>query len=149
MLKDYWFSLEAGGEDETPPVGGHHGEWARRLHVDILKFVKRLGLGVPEVDLREGVIAAKSEVESVREGERLEDHGSSRGKRLHLRELLVGPIDDFGVTDVAGQSQVQATVHSESFDGHHVVYVWDLAVECELQGAFVPQVDDWWLRAAG
>ena len=142
MLKHHGFALEAGREDEIPAVCGHDCKRPRRLHVNVLELVKGFGLRVPEVDLCEGVVAAEGEVVPVSEGERLEDHGSSRRQSLHLREHLVGPFEDLGVTDVAGRGQVQVSVLPKRFDCHHVVHILNLTMENELQGAFVPQVDD-------
>lgn len=104
--------------------------------------MKRFGLPIPEVDLCERIIAAKCKVVPVCEGERLEDHRSSRRQSLHLRELLIGPLEDFGVTDVASHGQIQLILLPESLDRHHVVDMRDFAVKYELQGALVPQVHD-------
>lgn len=149
MLKNHGFALEAGGEDKIPPVGGHCCKCTGRLHVNVLELVKLFGLHIPEVDLCEGIITAQRKVVPVCEGERLEDHRSSRGQSLHLSEHLIGPLEDFGVTDVARHGQIQLVIHPERFDRHHIVDLRDFTVKYELQGALVPQEDDRWLRATG
>lgn len=111
--------------------------------------MKCFGLLIPEVDLCECIVTAQSKVESVCERERLEDHGSSRGQSLKLSELLVGPPEDFGVTNEASHGQIQLLLHRESFDCHHVIDMWDFTVKYEFEGALVPQEKNRWLRAAG
>lgn len=149
MLENYRFALEAWREDEISPFISHHRERPRWLHVNVLELVKGFALHIPKVDLGKRVITAQSQVVSVPEGERLKDHGSSRRQSLDLSELLVGPFKDFGITNVAGHSQKQLTVHPERFHCHHVVYIWNFTMECEFLGVFVPQVDDRWLRPTG
>lgn len=149
MLKNHRFALEAGGEDEIPAVSRHHRERTGRLHVHVLELVKLFGLRVPEVDLRERVVAAQGQVASVLDAEGLEDHGSSRGQSLHLRELPVAPLEDLGVADVAREGQVPVSLQAERLDRHHVVHVGDFAVKSKLLSAFVPHVDGGQLGATG
>lgn len=132
-----------------PAVSGHWCEGTGRLHVNVLELVEHFALFIPQEDLSERVVAAQSEVEPVSEGERLEHHGSSRRQSLELSELLIGPFEHLGVTNVARHGQVQILPLLESFDCHHVLNERNFIVENELQGALVPQENDWRLRATG
>lgn len=111
--------------------------------------MKRFGLCIPEVDLCERKVTAQSKIKSVCEGEWLEDHRSTRRQSLQLSEQLIGPLQDFGVTDVASHGQIQIPLLLESFDRHHIVDLWNFTVKYEFQRALVPQEDDRWLRATG
>lgn len=148
MLEDLRVSFEAGGEDEVPAVGGDDGEGARRLDVHLLEALEDFPVLVPQEDLGEGVVAAQGEVVAFLEGERLQDHGAPRGQGLDLRELFGTPVQDLGVTDVAGHGQVEVPSDPEVLDGHDVVHVGDLALQDELLVAAAPLVDDRHLRAA-
>ena len=77
VLKDLCVAFEAGCEDEVPAISGNHSEGARRLDVHLLESVEEFVLVVPQVDLREGVIASQGQVVTLFERERLQNHGAS------------------------------------------------------------------------
>ena len=149
VLEDLSVALEAGGEDKVPAAGGHQGEGARRLDVHLLEALKLFLLRVPQVDLREGVVAAQRQVVALLEGEGLQDHGASRRQRLDLHKLLGAPVQQLGVPDVTRHGQVEFLLDPEVFHCHHVLHVGDLSLLDELLVAAAPLVDDRHLGAAG
>ncbi len=149
MLKDLCAALKTGGKYEVPPVSGDHSEGTRSLDVHFLETLKNLLLSIPQIDLREGVVASQSQVVPFFEGKWLQDHGASRRKGLNLGELLSSPTQDFGVADVSGHGQIKILLDPEGLDSDYIFHVWDLSMQGKLLSApAAPLVDDWYLRTA-
>lgn len=148
VFKDLCVSLEAGGKDEVPAVGGNHRKGARRLDVHLLEALKEFLVLVPKVNLRKGVVASQSQVVPFFEGERLQRHGTSGRNCLDLGKLFGAPPQNFGVADVSRQSQVQLLFDPEVLDSHYIFHVWNFSLLDELLAAPNPLVNHRNLRAA-
>lgn len=109
MLIYLSFPLEAGREQEDPVVNEKQGESTRCLDIQLLRWDKLAPLGVPLVDLRQGVVAAKDGVLPVADGDGLEHHRATGGKCLDLFEHGTIPAHHLGIPDESCQAYEQLT----------------------------------------
>lgn len=109
MLIYLSFSLEAGCEQEHPVVDEEQRKPTRCLDIQLLRWDKLAPLGVPLVDLCQGVVAAKDGVLPVADRDGLEYHRAAGGKCLDLFEHGAVPAHHLGVPDESCQAYKQLT----------------------------------------
>lgn len=141
--------LKTRTKKELPVVNEHQRKSPGCLNVQLLEVNELSFLCIPAIDPSKGVVAAQDGVLPVGNGERLEDHGATRGHGLDLSEHATVPFHHLGVANEAGQTYVELALHGEVFDRVHVLHLWDICAPVELLRALAPLVNDRPLRAAG
>lgn len=141
--------LKTGSEEELPVIDGNQGECSGSLDVQLLEVNELAFLGVPAVNLGEGVVAAQDGVLPAGHRKWLEDHGTSRRHGLDFVEHVPVPLHHLGVTNEACQADKQLALDLEVLNCVNVLHLWDVCAAVEQLGGFVPLVDDWPLGAAG